>query len=151
MARVVRIYPRSWHGRIAMRVEFYGCIARGMLDYGTLSGERKRSLWIYAYANVCYMTNQFSVSVHCNLPMGVASRKVPDQLITASSSQGGTCLPKYGRLSTAGYAWCSRHRNKKQWIQVISMLLRTLHMIIKNIAFTSSIFLSFSGRFWRFE
>lgn len=30
VARLVRIYPRSWHGRIALRAEFYGCIARGM-------------------------------------------------------------------------------------------------------------------------
>lgn len=72
-------------------------------------------------------------SVHCNLPMGVSSRKVPDQLMTASSSHGGTCLPKYGRLATAGYAWCSRYRNNKQWLQVIPNVPCRQHYTIGKI------------------
>ncbi|XP_015756081.1 PREDICTED: uncharacterized protein LOC107335265 [Acropora digitifera] len=59
----------------------------------------------------------------CNMPLGLADRRIPNPLITASSYHSFYCGPWNARLhqrrvSRLGGSWCARTNNQKQYLQV---------------------------------
>ena len=61
----------------------------------------------------------------CNMPLGVADRRIANPLITASSYHSFYCGPWNARLhqrrvSRLGGSWCTRRNDLRQWLQVSS-------------------------------
>jgi hypothetical protein len=50
------------------------------------------------------------------MPLGLQSLKVANQRTRASSFYNYNCGPWYARLHNK-YAWCSRKKDRKQWLQ----------------------------------
>ncbi|XP_068726460.1 uncharacterized protein, partial [Montipora capricornis] len=59
----------------------------------------------------------------CSMPLGVADRRIPNPLMTASSYHSFYCGPWNARLhqrrvSRLGGSWCARTNNQRQWLQI---------------------------------
>ncbi|KAL9959225.1 hypothetical protein ACROYT_G036322 [Oculina patagonica] len=90
----IRIHPETWYGHISMRAEFYGC--RTGFDVPVLE---------------------------CMSPLGMKSREIPDEAITATTVLSQFHGPERARLDTViegSYTggWVSFYINLGQWIQV---------------------------------
>lgn len=59
----------------------------------------------------------------CDVPLGMEDRRVPDQLITASSFYNYYCAPRNARLhqrrvGRLGGAWCAKRSDRRQWLKI---------------------------------
>ncbi|CAH3022884.1 unnamed protein product [Porites evermanni] len=59
----------------------------------------------------------------CDVPIGLEDRRVPDQLITASSFYNYYCAPRNARLrqrrvGRLGGAWCAKRSDRRQWLKI---------------------------------
>lgn len=59
----------------------------------------------------------------CDVPLGLEDGRIPNPMFRASSSYNFYCAARNARLHQRragrnGGAWCSRHRNNRQWLQV---------------------------------
>ena len=65
----------------------------------------------------------FSVSGHCDMPLGLEDKRVHNKMMRASSYYNYWCGPWSGRLNGRrhgryGGAWCSKRRDRHQWLQI---------------------------------
>lgn len=65
----------------------------------------------------------FFFSGKCDVPLGLEDGRIPNPMFRASSSYNFYCAARNARLHQRragrnGGAWCSRHRNNRQWLQV---------------------------------
>ncbi|XP_078344114.1 lactadherin-like [Oculina patagonica] len=94
ITRYIRIHPETWHGHISMRAEFYGC------------------------------RTGFDIPVQeCMSPLGMKSKEIPDEAITATTVLSQYHGPERARLDaviegsyTGG--WVSLYIDLGQWVQV---------------------------------
>lgn len=80
----------------------------------------------------------FSFADRCNMPLGLADRRIPNPLITASSYHSFYCGPWNARLhqrrvSRLGGSWCARTNNQKQYLQVSDLITCLEHRWIKVV------------------
>ena len=59
----------------------------------------------------------------CDMPLGLEDRRVPHQMMRASSYYNTYCAPRNARLHQRragrdGGAWCAKKSNRGQWVQV---------------------------------
>ena len=98
---------------------------------GNYIEDRPLSLWSRLIQDLvkalhCLVLNRFvlcCVAGKCDVPLGMEDRRVPDQLITASSFYNYYCAPRNARLHQRrvgryGGAWCVKRSDKRQWLRV---------------------------------
>ena len=76
--------------------------------------------WI---AYVSWVHFLFPFAGKCDVPIGLEDRRVPDQLITASSFYNYYCAPRNARLrqrrvGRLGGAWCAKRSDRRQWLKI---------------------------------
>ena len=72
------------------------------------------------------------------MPLGLADRRIPNPLITASSYHSFYCGPWNARLhqrrvSRLGGSWCARTNNQKQYLQVSDLITCLEHNWVKVV------------------
>lgn len=65
----------------------------------------------------------FPFAGKCDVPIGLEDRRIPDQLITASSFYNYYCAPRNARLrqrrvGRLGGAWCAKRSDRRQWLKI---------------------------------
>ena len=103
-------------------------------SYWILSSREKFVQWQHFYQS--YFA--FSFADRCNMPLGLADRRIPNPLITASSYHSFYCGPWNARLhqrrvSRFGGSWCARTNNQKQYLQVSDLITCLEHSWVKVV------------------
>ena len=76
--------------------------------------------WNFMFPEFLFL---FPFAGKCDVPIGLEDRRVPDQLITASSFYNYYCAPwnarlRQRRVGRLGGAWCAKRSDRRQWLKV---------------------------------
>ena len=96
----------------------------------------------------------------CDVPLGMEDRRVPDQLVTASSFYNYYCGPRNARLhqrrvGRLGGAWCVKRSDRRQWLKIdfggLTRVSRIATQGRQNSAqWVTSYYVSYSTKGYRF-
>lgn len=123
-----------------------------------LTGMRKT----YCWAGVLCFLNllPFPLAGKCDVPIGLEDRRVPDQLITASSFYNYYCAPRNARLrqrrvGRLGGAWCAKRSDRRQWLKIdLGGLTRVSRIATQGRQnadqWVTSYYVSYSTKVYRF-
>lgn len=104
--------------------------------------------------------NIFFASDRCDMPLGLEDKRVPNQMMRASSQYNHYCGPWSGRLNGRragryGGAWCAKRRDRSQWLQVdFGALTRVSRVATQgrqnSVQWVKSYYLSYSKNGYKF-
>ncbi|KAL9955705.1 hypothetical protein ACROYT_G037065 [Oculina patagonica] len=106
-AQYIRVIPESWNFIIALRLEFYGCLASSSLPTKSKSD----------------FSNPTTQAPYCEGPLGMEDYAIPDSAVTASSIFWAFANAGKGRLHLVSNGqnggWVANPRNRyRSWFQV---------------------------------
>ena len=111
-------------------------------------------------SHLTIVNDNFFSSDRCDMSLGLEDGRVPDPLIRASSFYNYYCGPFNARLNRRRYgrqggAWCSKRRDRRQWLQVDFGALSTVSGVAtqgrqNSAQWVTSYYISYSRNGYKF-